>query len=594
LTESKERSLVEQLTLESYHRFFYMAILIYPWAVLYLSAWVPLDQRTGYLIWRACIWLFLYAMGRRARQFPLRWLRTLTVLYVTLGLLGNAQLLSVGGPNLLTVLAHAAFVLLGFLETEPASAYLMGAALSLLWCLISVAVGSPVGFAASGLPFSLGLSVFMVHRRGSSLRNLANLLSQQERVNARLAQAVSLLGDCNALLKARVEEREAELKAARERLTGVQADLLLSHQEQSQLQEQWLQADRLETLERFGVGLSHSFSNAITCIWLGVAQLRARSSSAAVGAALDDMEEACDRSSQICRRMVLAQGTQVAIDRPFDVHHRLQESLGLLRKSVTNQIFLNNEGTFWVSGEPSLLDQVIWNLVLNAASACQPGDPIEITVRRISPEVGEIRVEDRGKGIEATVMPFVFEPFFTTKGPGQGHGLGLAIVKEGVDRLHGRCSLESKPGEGTTVKVELPIFERQSAETPAARPVSAATQSEGFKICLVEDQDTLRKLLATYLRKQSHDVVVASCAEEPVLSTEVQVLITDVTLPGMSGLQLANLWVAQHPGLKVIFISGFPFEGDSVQLNPGSWVFVPKPFRFSELSEQLTRLMNGF
>ncbi|MBS2037057.1 response regulator [bacterium] len=590
MTEEKTQALLTRLSTESYQRFFKTSVLVYPLAVLYLSRWVAPGDRPGYLLLRACVWLVLYTVERKSRNLERGWLRLIALGYVMVGLVGNALLLSAGGPNLLTVLIHATLVLLGFLETSPATAFLMGAILTFLWRLISLAAGSPAGLAASGLPFSMGLSLFMVYRRGSSLKNLARLLSQQEQVNARLSQAVSLVEDCNALLKARVQERESELKAAQLSLTQVQADLALSHQEQDRLQEQWLQAHRLETLERFGTGLSHSFSNAITSLWMGVERLRQDAPSLAFLTALDDIEEACDRSAEICRRMVPAGGVQRAAGKPFEVGRRLREGLGLLQKSVSNQILLNMEGDFWISGEPALLDQIVWNLVRNAALASNPQDPILIAATRISAELGEIRVEDRGSGIESGVIPFVFEPFYTTRGPGQGHGLGLAIVKEGVERLGGRCCLDSQAGEGTTVRIELPL-QSQQLEVAVVEAARAVTTTMGYNVCLVEDQETLRKLLSNYLVKQSHQVVVAGSAEEVTRSQDIQVLITDINLPGISGLDLAHQWVTENPSLKVIFVSGYPFEAGAVRLPTEAWVFVPKPFRLAELNEHLGRLM---
>lgn len=591
MSDHRESSLLSQLSIDSYQRFFKISVMVYPFAALYLSRWVAAEERFGYLFLRGCIWLVLYGVERKSRNAQPFWLRVIALGYITAALAGNALLISAGGPDILTVLTHCSLILLGVLECAPAWSFFLGAVLLTLWRLISLAAGSSGSLVASGLPFSLGLSMFMAYRRGSSLRNLARLLTQQQLVNARLSHAVSLVDDCNALLRSRVQERETELKAARSSLTRAQADLVQSHQRQVKLQEGWLQAHRLETLERFGTGLSHSFSNAITSIWVGVERLREGQRSATFEAALDDIEEACDRSAEICRRMALTQAIAGTPERPFEVERQLRESLSLLQKSVNNKILLKIEGNFWVSGEPAILDQILWNVVLNACMASPQGEDIVITVARTSAETGVVRIQDRGIGIEPGIMPYIFEPFYTTRGPGQGHGLGLAIVKEGAERLGGHCSLDSQPGQGTTVSIELPVCPDQQREAPVKRMESPETPTHGLKVCLVEDQDTLRKLLVNHLRKHSHQLVVARCAEEVTLADDVQVLITDVTLPGMSGLELAHQWVGLNPGLKVVFMSGYPFEAGSVQLDPSCWVFVPKPFRLSELSEHLARLI---
>ncbi|MFN8611820.1 MAG: ATP-binding protein [Vulcanimicrobiota bacterium] len=590
MSATREKAILSQLSVESYRRFFNVSVFIYPMAILYLSGWVPLPQRPGYLALRACVWVLLFAVERKSRKVRPVWLRLFTAGFLAVGLIGNALLISSGGPNLLTVLTHAALILLGVLEFAPPSAFFLGSVFLLMWRVISMTVSSQVGLAASGLPFSLGLSLFMVHRRGSALRHLARLLAQQEHVNTRLAQAVSLVDDCNGLLRARVEARNGELEEAQIRLTRVQSELVFSHQEQVKLQAEWLQACRLETLERFGKGLSHSFSNGITSLWMGVERLRIKPCTPDFQAALDDIEQACDRAAEICRRMALNQAISASAEKPLNVGRRLQDSLAWLQKSLNNPIVLQIEGNFWVSGETAVFDQIIWNLVRNASLASRPEEAITITVSCHSAGSGEVRIQDRGTGIDPEIMPYVFEPFYTTRGPGQGHGLGLSIVKEGAQRLGGSCSLESASGQGTTVSLKLPTCGDPPLEAPQPEAEGPRPLKEGLRLCLVEDQETLRKLIANYLRKNSHQLLVASSAEEVIPSQDVEVLITDVTLPGMSGLELAHQWTASHPGLKVIFMSGYPFDAGSVQMDPSSWVFLPKPFRLSQLLEHLDRL----
>ena len=590
MSATREKAILSRLSVDSFQRFFKVSANLYPVAILYLSSWVPPAQRPGYLALRACVWVLLIVVERQSRKVGPGWLRLFTAGFLAVGLIGNALLISSGGPNLLTVLTHAALILLGVLEFAPASAFFLGSVFLLMWRVVSVFVGSHAGLAASGLPFSLGLSLLMVYRRGGSLKHLARLLAQQEKVNARLAQAVSLVDDCNGLLQARVEARNRELEEAQIHLTQVRSELVVSHQQQVKLQAEWLQAYRLETLERFGKGLSHSFSNGITSLWMGVERLRNHPGGPEFQAALDDMEQACDRAAEICSRMTHNQAISPSRERPFSVGRRLQDSLDWLQKSLSNQILLHIQGNFWVSGEPAVFDQIVWNLILNASLASGPQKAIAINVTRHSADNGEVRIQDQGTGIAPNIMPYVFEPFYTTRGPGQGHGLGLSIVKEAVQRLGGSCSLESSLGQGTTVSITLPVCDEPQLEAPQPEKNSPQPLKEGLRLCLVEDQDTLRKLIANYLRKNSHQLVEASSAEEVIPSQDTQVLITDITLPGMSGLELAQRWTAIHPGLKVIFMSGYPFDAGSVQIDPNSWIFLPKPFRLSQLLEHLARL----
>lgn len=587
------KTLLTRLLREGYQRFFRASAILYPPTILYFTHWVPRDQVAPYLLVRALLGVGVCYLGWTRRALPISAMRSITLLFIASAMIGNIQLVDFGGPNLITVLVHAGHLLFGFLEVETGWSLLMSVLLSLIWHFTARAAGGSGDFASSGLAFSLGIGLYIVVTRGASMRRMLRLSLDQDEVNRQMESALELVDAFNLELEQRVQERRLELGHAKTRLTAAYAELQASHQQQSQLQADWLQARRLEMLGRFASGLSHSFSNTVTSIWLGLHQLETPAEVFSSPTCLADIDTACDKSASICRRLLMSCGSHAVVDRPFEVNRQVQESLSLLRRAVPNPIqFTSESQAIFVLGDPSLLDQILLNLVLNAAGASLPEQTIEVTVEATGG--CKLSVKDYGSGIEPDTLERIFEPFFTTRADGQGHGLGLAIVTGAVERLHGSCTVASKPWEGTEFTVQLPPFAEEEQTQPEVRPAPAMAPPPLVRICLVEDQDALRKLVNNYLVKHSHQVSAFASAEEACLSDSVfDLLVTDISLPGRNGVDLAQQMAEQNPDLRVIFMSGYPFDAESVKIESKRWIFLPKPFRLSEFSQQLTLLLGS-
>lgn len=586
------QALLRRLTVMSYQRYFRVAALLYPSLILVLMLWIPPELRLYYLLVRLPLVTFLAWLGWTRRELPLSLLRLCTLLAVAAGMLGNIQLVRHGGPNLVTIVAHAAFLLVGFMEVEVSWTLILVGLIALLWHWSSRRLGGSGDFAPVGLTLTMAMAAVVTQSRRLSLGRMANLLAEQQDVNAQVASALAVVEDCNALLHHRVEIRRQELEMAQTRLQQAYTDLQASQRERSRLQAEFLEGRRLETLARFASGLSHSFSNSVTSIWCGLNQLDGEDLSESARQALRDIELACDRSASICARLRLACGTQTLVDQSFDLNERVRENLPILQRAIAHPLLFRDAGqpcqTF---GDPSLVDQILLNLVVNASAASSSGQSVEVEVHSADNH-WVMRVCDSGQGIEEELRSRIFEPFFTTKGPGQGHGLGLAIVQGAVERLRGSCRVESEAGKGSVFEVTIPKAERLEESTMPEKSTQARVGS--LRVLLVEDQDALRTLLRNYLSKEGHQVMAFSCAEEwDGSEADWDLLLTDISLPGRNGVSLAEELSCHNPKLRVVFMSGHPFEVDTVSLDSARWTFLPKPFRLSELAHQLKALLDG-
>ncbi|MBS2038119.1 response regulator [bacterium] len=565
----------------SYQRLFRTFSAFYLPALIYYCLWLPERLRMAYVLTRLPL-LLLSLVGSTVIFSQLTY-RILVVSVMVCLMVGNALGVHDGAPFLVPILAQAGFVLHGFLETDQAWTLVLNSFVALVAVLAQRLAGVDGG--AQIPPMILfGTAHALVWFRWRALSRLALVLSEQVELNRRNHEAVEVLQDFNALLGQRVEERRRELQAAENRLRQAYQDLQQMHQQQADLQSQWLQAQRLAALAHFAHGLSHCFSNTLTCIWGCLPDLRSRDPEA-----VNDITQACETAHRICQRMMLAGKAGEPSAQRFDLNRLLVNSQPLLQRAVPNPIRLEcSQEECFVAGDPTALDQVLWNLVLNAAQASSPTAPITI---RVKPEAHRyiLEVSDCGCGIDSTTQERIFEPFFTTR-QGQGHGLGLAIVRQAAEGLGASVRVTSQPGLGTTFAIGLPQAERVPvAAVEASRgPVVA---SHARHIALVEDQDALRRLIGGFLRKQNCEVEIFATAEElGEPRTGFDVLVTDVNLPGRDGVQLAQEWAQANLDLKILFISGYPFEASAVPIDPSRWLFLAKPFKLTELINCVSRL----
>jgi CheY-like chemotaxis protein len=264
-----------------------------------------------------------------------------------------------------------------------------------------------------------------------------------------------------------------------------------------------------------------------------------------------------------------------------------------------------------IKADPGQVEQVIMNTVVNARDAMPRGGELTISTKNVvldeayvqaHPEVGpgpyvELTVSDTGVGMSDEVKARIFEPFFTTKQEGKGTGLGLATVQGIVKQGGGHIKVESELGAGTTFRIYLPQIEEQ-AEPPASTSRAAALPRGTETILLAEDDDTVRRLARRVLEGQGYTVLAASHPDEALSlcaqhSQPIDLLVTDVVMPGMGGRDLAASLAASRPGLRVLYVSGYMDDAIAHHgvLDPGI-AFLPKPFTATTLAHRVRKVLD--
>lgn len=365
-------------------------------------------------------------------------------------------------------------------------------------------------------------------------------------------------------------------------------------EEQQRLESQLAEARRLEAIGRLAGGIAHDINNQLTVI-MGNAQLLHLTGET------EESEAICIASQHsarlISQLLTFAKG-QPTEERTISFRELLHGLSPVLTSLVRDDIVLQldlDEDLSWVLGDATQLEQVVVNLVANAAEAMPNGGALVIELECRTVALGDahakqvtpgkyavLKVEDKGVGIAPDVLSQVFEPFFTTKG--QGTGLGLATVHGIVSKCGGSIYAESHLGKGTVFGVLLPVVEAPESAAPGEVKLSVQALV-GRKVLVVDDQVLLAELSARILRDLGCTCYVASSASNAVeryeeLAGDVDLLITDVIMPGMSGPELVRRLRLKDSALKVLLVSGYPFSEDLSGEH-----FLAKPFTPERLRE---------
>ncbi len=427
-----------------------------------------------------------------------------------------------------------------------------------------------------------------------------------------LARERDRVRNTNAELEARVRERTADLQHINENLAQEIADRKRSEEERLNLERRLLQSQKMESLGVMAGGIAHDFNNILVAV-MGNAEvgLRKGGEENPLAKYFDRILASAERARLLVQQMLTFSRRQVTERQASPMQQIAQEAIGIVQSLIPAHIRIETE--FHPAPLPIYVDrvqihQVIVNLCLNAAQAMEPNGG----VIRVKEDVGTVkhgetdlasgkyvvlRVEDSGHGIPPEILPRIFEPFFTTKTPGKGTGLGLAVVHGIVTSHGGMIRVDSKPEEGTTVSVFLPLAEDDQVSEPTTPDEAQPALSTPKKILLVDDQQEALQVTHDLLIDHGYEVRMHSDPHEALREFrasphEFDAVITDLTMPGMSGLEIAKHVTGISPHCPVVLITGYQLHDDREMLEQsGVREILQKPFRSAHLAETVKRAL---
>ena len=410
------------------------------------------------------------------------------------------------------------------------------------------------------------------------------------------------LQEMNRTLERRVEDRT---KALQEEMD-----------QRKEIEEQLLQAQKMEAIGRLSGGVAHDFNNILTAI-IGYSDLLLiRASKGKTNwEYVRQIKKAAERAASLTQQLLAFSRKQVLRPRLLDMHSLVCETEKMLRRLIGEDIDLeviSEPNLGHVKADPGQIQQVILNLAVNARDAMPKGGrlSIETAVTQVdqcraaqSPGLNSgdyvtLTVSDNGSGMDGETLLHIFEPFYTTKGPGEGTGLGLATVYGVVKQSGGYITVYSEPGNGSKFRIYLPLVDLP-AQLMDSQEVDNLLPVEGSEtILLVEDEEPVRTLTRKMLESRGYAVLEASHGREALETSEryrepIHLIITDMVMPLMSGTEVAETLLAARPETKVLFISGYSEQAIARQGALASrGEFLPKPFTLQDLSQKVHQVLN--
>ena len=376
--------------------------------------------------------------------------------------------------------------------------------------------------------------------------------------------------------------------------------------EREELQASLREAQKMESIGFLAGGVAHDFNNIMTAVGgYATMAMDAIGPGHPATADLQEVVRATERATALTRQLLTFSRRQTTDPELIDLGAEVRGLEPLLRRAMSEDVDLaidSGDGPAWIRADRTQIQQALLNLAVNARDAMPDGGRLRIAVSTdpggddgpasTTAEDGaaartvRLDVADTGHGMDATVVEHAFEPFYTTKGPGQGTGLGLAVVHGIVAGSGGRVALRSQPGAGTTVTMTWPI-----ADPPDAIPIPQVRANErGRTILVAEDERALRALAHRVLEMAGYRVIDAvdgvDALERAQEEPDIDLLLTDLTMPRMGGAALAARLTAERPGLRVLFMSGYGEDrlGGGDPRDPAIRL-LPKPFRVDALTE---------
>ncbi len=383
------------------------------------------------------------------------------------------------------------------------------------------------------------------------------------------------------------------------------------------LEEEFRQAQKMEAVGRLAGGIAHDFNNLLTVITgYNEALLRKLDAPHPLHRYAEEVGKAAQRAATLTSQLLAFSRQQVAQPRVLDLNDVVASMENLLRRLLGEHITLItllDPALGHINADPSQLEQVIMNLAINARDAMPEGGTITLTTAEVafsSPEAAPqhvalppgsyvtLSVRDEGIGMDTATQGLIFDPFYTTKEQGKGTGLGLAMVYGIAKQSGGAITVQSAIGQGTTLTLYLPRAATKMVphqNTQSTAPVKGGAET----ILVVEDEQDLQALVVEQLIEVGYQVLCARDGQEALRlclteTTRIDLLLTDVVMPGLQGPDLAQQLRAQWPHLKVLFTSGYPgnyLSGDTIFANGNA--FLQKPFTAKSLLEKVRAILDS-
>jgi PAS domain S-box-containing protein len=382
------------------------------------------------------------------------------------------------------------------------------------------------------------------------------------------------------------------------------------------LEAQLLQAQKMESIGRLAGGVAHDFNNMLQAI-MGYCELCLMESGPdkAVNERLRQIKEAAIKASDLTRQLLGFARKQPIMPKTIDLNEAVAGTVKMLRRLIGEDIelVLKPGPNLWpVLMDPVQLDQILANLCVNARDAISGVGTITIETAnvvldsafarsRYGLEPGGyvlLQVSDTGSGMEEELLPHIFEPFFTTKEKGKGTGLGLATVYGIVTQNRGAVEVRSKPGLGSTFSIYIPKTDppaREEHETESFQGLERGSET----ILLVEDEPMILDIERETLEGCGYRVIAAGSPQEALeraasLDRKLDLLVTDVVMPQMDGMRLKEMMEASHPGIRCLFLSGYPTEVIARRgvIEEGVH-FLQKPFTAKALTRKVREALNA-
>jgi len=411
-----------------------------------------------------------------------------------------------------------------------------------------------------------------------------------------------MLRQFNHALEHEVDLRTQALQEALDRLT-------VEIQERNHAEELLRHSQKMEAVGQLTGGIAHDFNNMLTGIIGALDLIRMRLDAGRhddLPRYLDAAHGSAQRAAALTQRLLAFSRRQSLQTRPTEVNALIRAMADLLQRSLSETTGFElelDEAAGLALADPNQLENALLNLTLNARDAMPGGGTLRIETSRLridaeqaaqhavpADEYVRLRVIDTGAGIAPGLLDKVFEPFFTTKPLGQGTGLGLSMVYGFVRQSGGFVSVDSQLGQGTVIALHLPAAAADVREVPASREPRKASAGDGQSILIVEDDDAVRLLLQTALEDLGYQVHLAADSQRALSLAarldSLDLLLSDVGLPGLNGRQLAEMLQQERPGLPVVLITGYTEQASSRAefLGPGMRLMT-KPFTLELLAE---------